>query len=243
MTMTLLKSDRGADAGDLPLAVQLAVRLLPRVDLLPPEIGARRRLRRVQTGLAGTVLATLGVACLMWLSASASVSDAQAALDAETAVGAGLRAEQAAFAPVVETRRRAEVAERVLGEAMGPEVRFSGLLDTLARSTPDGVWISDLTLTQTAATAASPASAGTTPGPADAAVAAPIGTASITAVGFDHDSVAGWLESLAGATGFSDPAFSTSTASLRGERKVVEFASSATLTDAALSRRYTPQGG
>lgn len=225
---------------EVPLAAELAAPLLPRVDLLPPEIGERRRLRKVQTGLGGAVLATLGLATLLVLGAQASVGDAQADLDAATATGAGLRAQQEAFAPVVQTRRRAQAAEQVLADAMGEEVRFSSLLDTIGRSTPSGVWISDLTLTQGTA-AATPGTAAAA-APAAAGVPEAIGTASITAVGFDHDSVAAWLESLAGAEGFTAPAFSAATESLRGERKVVEFTSTATLTDAALSRRYLSGG-
>jgi hypothetical protein len=65
-----------------------------------------------------------------------------------------------------------------------------------------------------------------------------------TGVGFKHDDVAVWLESLASQKGYANPYFSTSTEALLGTRKTVNFTSTATLTPAAYSGRYSkPAGG
>ncbi len=65
-----------------------------------------------------------------------------------------------------------------------------------------------------------------------------------TGVGFAHDDVAVWLESLAKQKGYANPYFANSTEALIGTRKVVNFTSTTTLTSAALSGRYTaPAGG
>jgi Tfp pilus assembly protein PilN len=120
----------------------------------------------------------------------------------------------------------------MLTEAMGQEVRYSGFLSDLSLSVPENVWLKSLTFTQAPTTA----SVGSTePG---------VGTVTVSGVGFSHDDVAVWLESLAGQKGYTNPYFSSSTETLIGSRTVVDFESTATLTSEALSREYTtPAGG
>ena len=53
-----------------------------------------------------------------------------------------------------------------------------------------------------------------------------------------------WLEALASQKGYVNPTFSNSSEALIGTRKTVNFTSTATLTTAAYSGRYTkPAGG
>ena len=54
---------------------------LPRVNLLPLEIGERVRFRRIQYGLGLGVLGALGVAVLLYALASGSVADAERGAD------------------------------------------------------------------------------------------------------------------------------------------------------------------
>ena len=75
-------------------------------------------------------------------------------------------------------------------------------------------------------------------------LASGIGTVTFVGVGFSHDDVAVWLESLAKQKGYKDPYFSNSTEALIGTRKTVNFTSTVTLTPEALSGAYTaPAGG
>jgi hypothetical protein len=83
--------------------------------------------------------------------------------------------------------------------------------------------------------------------PSGAATSSGIGTLSVTGVGFSHDDVAVWLESLAaqndGKT-YVNPYFSNSTEALLGNRTTVNFTSTATLTPQVYSHRYDhPVGG
>ena len=205
---------------------------LPRVNLLPPEIAERRRFRRIQVGLGGAVLGAVGVVALLYVSAASSVSSAQTDLDSATATGAQLRAETAKYAQVTAVYERAAAAQAMLTQAMGEEVRYSRFLNDLSLSIPENVWVKNLAFTQ----AASPAALGsTTPG---------IGSVTVTGVGFSHDDVAVWLESLASQKAYTNPYFTNSTEALLGSRKIVNFTSTASLTPAAYSGRYTtPAGG
>ena len=224
--MSLL-DERAAEAVSLP---DTAGRTLPRVNLLPPEIAERARLRRVQLGLGGGLLVVLATVTAVYAAAVGSVRDAGVALDASTARGSALQAETAKYADVQAVHDRAASAQAMLAGAMASEVRYSGLLHDLSRTVPEDVWLKQITFTQADGTA------GAVPGTG-------IGTVTFSGVGFSHDDVAVWLESLGKQKGYSSPAFTESTAGLIGERRTVSFTSTATLTADALSRRFTATDG
>lgn len=206
--------------------------ILPRVNLLPPEIAEAEKLRRVKLGLGGGVLAAVGVVAVLYVGAMGGVGQANTELEAERATGTQLQAETAKYADVRAVYTRAAAAEQMLVDAMGQEVRYSSLLNDLSLSVPDKVWLENIAFTQTAV----PTALGSTvPG---------IGTVTFTGVGFKHDDVATWLESLATQKGYVNPYFTNSTAGLIGTREIVRFTSSVTVNADALSGRYAaPKGG
>ena len=205
---------------------------LPKVNLLPPEIAEGARFRRIQLALGGGVLAAVGVVAMLYVAASGSLNDANAELSAQTATGAQLQAENAKYADVTAVYAQAAAAEAMLTQAMGEEIRYSQFLNDLSLSVPENVWVKNVTFAQTVVP---PALGSTEPG---------IGTVTFTGVGFKHDDVAVWLESLAKQKGYANPYFSSSSEALIGTRTTVEFESSVTLTPDALSKRYTaPVGG
>ena len=85
--------------------------VLPRVNLLPPEIGEAVRFRRIQMGLGGGLLATLGVVALLYVGAVSSVGEAETELAASTATGTQLQAENAKYADVTAVYAAAAAAE------------------------------------------------------------------------------------------------------------------------------------
>ena len=229
--LTRTRSDETTSISSIPV-------VLPRVNLLPPEIFERRQVRRIQTGLGGAVLGAVAIVGILLVSASAGVSSAQSEADAAAATGTQLRVESAKYNDVNGVYNRAAAAQAMLAQAMGEEVRYSRFLSDLSLSIPENVWLKNLTFTQAAPTAAGAAGAavpGVVPG---------IGTVTFTGVGFSHEDVAVWLESLASQKGYVSPTFSSSTEALLGTRKIVNFTSNATLTADAYSGDYTkPAGG
>ena len=206
--------------------------VLPRVNLLPPEIGEAVRFRRIQIGLGGGVLAALGTVTLLYVLAVGSVNDATAELDAATATGTTLQAENAKYADVTAVYASAAAAEAMLTQAMGEEIRYSQFLNDLSLTVPEKVWLKNVTFAQVATP---PALGATEPG---------LGTVTFTGVGYSHDDVAVWLESLAKQKGYKDPYFSSSTEVLVANKKAVDFTSTVALTADALSKQYTaPAGG
>lgn len=208
--------------------------VLPRVNLLPPEIAETAKFRKIQYGLGGGLLAAVGIVGFLLVSASSSASAADTDLQSATATNASLQAESAKFADVSAVYARAAAAKAMLTEAMGQEVRYSQYMNDLSLTVPENVWLKNVTFTQGDAAGAAPAP-GVQPG---------IGTVTFDGTGFAHDDVAVWLESLAKQKGYTNPYFTNSTEALVGTRKTVTFNSTVTLTDDALSGRYTtPAGG
>ena len=210
--------------------------LLPRVNLLPPEIAEKRAFRRIQTGLGAAGVATLGVVGLLYLSAAHGVSSANADLSSAKSQNTTLQTEVAGYRNVTAVYAAAAAAQGQLTTAMGDEIRYSQLLNDLALSVPSTVWLKSVSYTQ--ATSVAPA------GRSTATPAIGVGTFTVTGVGFSHDDVAIWLDSIASLKTYSNPYFSNSTEALLGSRKTANFTSTANLTSAALSGRYNkPVGG
>jgi Tfp pilus assembly protein PilN len=220
------------------MSTQTTTRLatLPQVNLLPPEIGAQRRFRHVQAGLGGAVVASLLVAGGLFVVANSQVGKAQDDLNANKAQATQLQSKVDAFAEVPLVAAQVESARTQLGTAMGSEVRWSYFLNDLSLKMPRHVWLDSMTVTSTGAAAAvTPVGQYATTG---------IGTIVFTGKAYGHNDVAAWLNSLARQKGYTQPYFTSSTvAPLGSNDNAVTFTSSVTVTDDALSKRYTQKAG
>jgi Tfp pilus assembly protein PilN len=215
---------------DAPVLVPVDLRL-PRVNLLPPEVEEQRRHRRVRRGALGAVALTVCGVVAMYAAAASGVDAAAAELTVAQARSAQLQAATAEHGEVTQTYARAAEAKAMLAQAMGEEVRFSRFLDGLALSIPEQVWMKDVTFAQRTGA----------PGPAGGEGG--IGTVTFVGVTSAYDDVAQWLESLADQPGYAAPYLSATAETQLGDRTVVEFTSSVTLTADALSGRYAPTSG
>lgn len=231
-----------------------AVRL-PRVNLLPPEIAEQRKARRIQAGLGLVALSSVALVGGLYLMANHSVSAAQSDLAAAEQQTAQLKAETAKYAGVTATIAATEAAQAQLVTAMGDEVRYSQLLTDISLAIPGNVWLKTLVFAPAQVRPGGAAAPGAGPvgssvpvsGAATSVtpVATPIGTLTVTGVGFEHDDLALWLEAIAKLDKtYANPYFSTSTKALIGERPIVNFTATADLLSSAQSGRYTtPAGG
>jgi Tfp pilus assembly protein PilN len=216
---------------------------LPRVNLLPPEIEEHRRFRKVQVALGTGVLAAVGVVGALTLAASGAVSDAQNDLDTAQAQQATLNAQKAQYAEVPLVFAQVDAAHAQLTRAMGQEVRWSYFLNDLSLKAPSKVWLTTMTVTQdvdSAATSAATSAAAET----DTSYLTPgLGSVTFEGLGYTHNDVAAWLDALAKQKGLTQPYFTSSAKEKIGEQTAVRFASQATITEEALSKRYTEKAG
>lgn len=216
---------------------------LPRVNLLPPEIAERRRFRKVQTGLGAGVAGALAVVGALTLLAVGQVSDADNGLAESKAEGTRLQAQTNEYADVPKVIAQVEAAEAQLSAAMGKEVRWSYFLNDLSLKVPGKVWLTSMTVTQDVDSAAADA-VGNPTAPSSSTYLEPgLGTVTFAGSGYAHNDVAAWLDALAKQKGLTQPYFTSSSKELIGEESSVNFTSQATITDEALSGRYSQKAG
>ncbi|MDP9407647.1 MAG: PilN domain-containing protein [Actinomycetota bacterium] len=202
-------------------AVRAAAAPLPRVNLLPAEIRESTRLRAVQAGLAGGVLAATALVGLVALAAAADAETAREELSSARTAAAQVEGQVNELSYVRGVYAEVEAAEAAVTTARATEVPWSRLLNDLSLTIPEGVWIETVTVSPGAA-----ATAGT---------AATYGSITYTGRGRSHDDVATWLEALAAQPGLTDATFTTSAQDDTGAVPTVTFSSTATVTQEALA--------
>jgi Tfp pilus assembly protein PilN len=209
---------------------------LPRVNLLPPEIAEKRRARKIQAGLGAAVAASVVGVGAAYLMAHSSASQAQSDLANAQAQTSRLQTQVSQYAGDETLRAQLTGEQTMLSTAMGQEIQWSHYMNDLTLRIPDNVWVTQMSLSEGAATGAAPA-AGAAP------TVAGIGSVSVSGTAFTHDDVATWLDSLAKEKGYANPYFSNSAESFIGSRRVVNFTSTTVVTPDALSGRYTRPAG
>ena len=203
--------------------------LAPRVNLLPPEIAERTKVRKAQMAMMCTGLAAVAVVGVMYVNAKAGVADANEARTAAEARNARLTTELRKLDGVKSTYAQVDAANKTLAIAMHDEIRWSTYLHDLTLKIPSNVWLEEMSLKMTTTKQA---------GGGNEPVLDPgIGTVTFKGVAFSHDDVAAWLESLATQKGYTDPYFTKSEDKMLG-RVIVDFESTVYLSEKALAKRY-----
>ncbi len=148
-------------AEETPMAVfDAPAYAAPSVNLLPPEIGQRRALRKLQAGLAAGVVAAAAVVGLLYVQAGSGKSEAQARLNAANTQKVILGAQTASLAHVSAEKAKIDAARASLKSAMGSEVLWSKTLDDLRLRLPDGVRYQSVAVSAVVAPTAGVADAG-----------------------------------------------------------------------------------
>ena len=218
-----------------------------RVNLVPPEIAAGQRLRRVQVGLGAAVLLTAAGVGLLSHQQAGAVSRAHDQLTAAKADNARLVATQAALGNVNALYAKVDAADAMLAAAKGPQVLWSRYLEDVRLRLPEKTWLTTLSFLETppatVATVAVPSAAkaagtgtpgvggaaatgtaatgttatGTTPAGPACNGTTPIGTVAVTGSGYTHKDVADWLDRLAGLKAVTNTYLANSVEALVGE--------------------------
>ena len=206
---------------------------LPRVNLIPTEIAARRTLRRVQAGLGAGGAAAVAVVVVLLLLASASVSSAKDQLAAARTENAKVQGQVDGLQHVVQTFALVDQAHGALRNAAGGEILWSTYFTDLSLRIPTNIWLTKVTVSP--AVASSAGVTGALPG---------VALITFEGYGLAHNDVTTWLDSIAKEHAWSDPYLSKSEAKIVEKHLVYNFASTVTVTADALSGRYTkPAGG
>jgi Tfp pilus assembly protein PilN len=212
-------------------AAGVRLTLMPKVDLLPPEIAEEAKFRTLRLGLAVGVAASVAVVGLLWYSAHSSVSGAQTELTSAQGQQTTLQTQVAKFADVPKAYAEVQAAQGELTTAMGHEIRFSFILNDLSLTIPPKVWLTDATITEDVDAVSPPVGAWGNTGVAHLSVAG---------VAYRYPDVAAWLQMLGKGKYYSDPYFNDAHQNEPiGTHANVGFTSDVIITQTAYSNRYT----
>ena len=179
---------------------------MPRVNLLPPEIAAAARLKRLKGMLGLMVLATLAVVGAIFFLANQQIGAAEDSLTEAEQQGQTLQAEVNSFAEVPQVLNAVTAAQGNLATAMTPEIRWSFLLNDLSLSIPQTSRLVSMTAVNEAAAAQATGDIATDASGATTPLGTPtMGTVAFVGKSTDVNAVAAWLQSLARQSGYEDP--------------------------------------
>lgn len=204
---------------------------MPRVNLLPDEILAERRLKRTQIGLGAATLAVVGAIVGGYLWSAASVDSAQDELAAEQARTGALRNEETKYAAVPKVLAEVEAAQTARSQAMVTDVLWADQLNALASSYPKTTWLRDLTVSLGLPVTAAP-------GATVAVAPTGIGTLTFNGSGLTYSDASAFLDVLESTPGFSYPYLTVSERVDVEGTVVVDFTATVNLTADVLSHRY-----
>jgi len=247
----------------LAVAAGLALGGLPgagrSIDLLRGEArkgGPRRNL--LLAGAAGAALVA-GLVALSLIRQSA-ISEKQDDLDAQEQRNAELQSQIDDLADAAQRDLEIEGLRLQIAGLLEPDVSWASLLQEIARTIPNDVWLTDFQgqvvapstedlpeggpqpeetpgAEGTETTETTTTTAPTTGETAPSGGLASVGSVDFTAVGLDYPAVAAWLQRISEIPAFSGLWVSNAEVSSFGGRDVVDFASNAELTAEANSSR------
>ncbi|MGH2711818.1 MAG: PilN domain-containing protein [Actinomycetota bacterium] len=203
-----------------------------KINLLPPEVGERQKLRRrtVMSIVIGVVV--VGLIGGFFFLQVVRLSGVEEDIDTQEASNAALRAQIAELQDVASLEQEIATTRQLLSTLLQDRILWSGVLRDISLVIPGELWLDGLT-----------GQVGTAVTSGDVATTAPttteglVGQIAFTGFAFDHREVAEWLSRLEDIRGFINPWLSSSTKSEIAATSVVQFVSSVDLSDQALARR------
>ena len=201
---------------------------MSQVNLLPPEIQAAQRQRRLAGVVALAGIGVIGLILVFYVLQLGKVSAIRSDIEDQTQTNQSLQSQIQALQEFEELRARAQAKQELLNEVFANEISFSGLLMDISRVIP-----SSAALTSMTATAQEP-----TPTPGGSTLLT--GRIDIAGLALDYETIASWLTRLERVRGWVNP-WVTSIAD--PENGPITYTSGVDLTTAALTQRGRQAGG
>lgn len=198
------------------------------INLLPGEIRARQRMRRI---LAGLGMGAVGVVVLLGLITflqRQAISNAEGELRAEQAEASRLRAEVEALRPFEQLQLSIDQSRASLATALTGDIAWSRFTADLATNIPGDSWLTSLSLT---------AAPGQSPDGLPS-----FGTVQYSGFVSSFPGLSGWLNTMDGLEGLQFVYLGSGTKQDSEGREVVSFSATANLTEPMLSGRCQQEG-
>ncbi|MDR1151650.1 MAG: pilus assembly protein PilM [Bifidobacteriaceae bacterium] len=177
---------------------------LPGVNLLPPAVTERRRLRELRRRLGAGLGAIVLVLAIVMATAVGGRTAAEAELASLRAEQDSLRDARAAFAEVIDVRAEVSRTRDAVITAMGYEVEWVPVIDAILAVLPEGGSLTSIALRATAPSRPAPPNPNVLGAPS-------IGSVVFTVTVPTLPDAAAWLDSLNAIPGFMDATYTTAT--------------------------------
>lgn len=201
---------------------------MSQVNLLPPEILAAQRQRRMAGVVALAGVGLIGLILVFYMLQLNSLSGVRSDIEVAEQNNAGLRQQIQALQEFEELRAQAQAKQELLNAVFADEISFSGLLMDVSRVIPS---TAALTTLSAASQEPAPTSGGTT---------LLAGRIDVGGLALDYDTLASWLTRLERIRGWVNP-WVTSIAD--AENGPITYTSGVDLTTAAMTPRGRIAGG
>ena len=201
---------------------------MSQVNLLPPEILAAQRQRRMAGVVVLAGIGVIGLILVFYFIQVSALSGVRSDIEAAEQNNAGLQRDIQDLQEFQALREQAQAKQALLNQVFANEISFSGLLMDLSRVIP-----SDAALTSLSATAAEPT-------PTTGGSTLLMGRIDVAGLALDYDTIASWLMRLERVRGWVNP-WVTSIAD--PETGPITYSSGVDLTTAAVTQRGRLAGG
>ena len=210
------------------------------INLLPPEVAARRRVRRQSLLLVVVGIAYLVLLVAVWMVRNLEVGRQEQRLtDAQNEANT-LQGRVAQLREFADLERTVKERQATLSSVMQGDIAWSRLLIELSMIIPGDAWLtsfvgsaSDAQQTQTAPATPAPA-----PAPGAPATGARLGELNFGSNTFDFPGVSKWISRLQELKSLQNIWVPTAAKGQVGSRQVINFTSTADLSAEAASRRF-----
>jgi Tfp pilus assembly protein PilN len=208
-----------------------------RVNLLPPEIYERQRIRRRTGAVVAVGLIVLMAIGAFYFLQVVRLNEVEDDVSAQEARNADLQSQINELQDIAALETEIAATRGLLNDLLADRVLWSGVLRDVSLVIPGEVWLNGLT-GSVGAPAAGETTTTTTVTPTTPGVTGGIvGQITFNGNAFEHTDVALWLTRLEDVRGFINPWLTSSTKTLIGTNEVVQFNSSVDLSEQALARR------
>lgn len=205
---------------------------MKRINLLPPEIAQRRRVRRQRSGLVVLGLAVVGLLVVVWVLRQAQLNREEDRLADAQARVQSLEVKRNALKEFADLEQSVITKEKTLATVMDKDIHWSRILTELSMVIPEESWL--LSFNGLAA----PPATGPAPAPGTPQPAASLGTLNFSGVTFEFPDVAKWIIRLQGMKSLQNVWVPSAARGEIGTREIVNFTSTADLSTSAASGRY-----
>ncbi len=213
---------------------------MSQVNLLPPEILARQKTRRLTTMIIGAGAVVVALLIGFWFLQGQKLAGVNDDIAAQKLTNTELQQQIDSLADAQALQADAASKEALLSEAYAGEVSFAQFLMDMSKAIPSDAYLSTLTASLTASTSTTGTTVGTSTTPGTPGATAFVGAFTVDGGAAGFESLATWLTTVEATRGWENPWLSNANET-DAHSGLYDFSSGADLSSEALTVRG--QGG